>query len=320
MIRILWARCAVIALATLLNLHPSRLGGQGVPLEWRQVHLGLEVTIRTWEDSARAAMAADSAFATIARLESILSDWRSDSDLRRLSDLPAGTWHPVRPELGTVLALALEFAAASDGAFDPTIGALTQLWREQRRTGIPPDSSRIAAARSKVAWRRVEVDTINHRVRLGETGMQFDLGGIAKGWILDRALESLQRHGVTRAMIEAGGDIVAADAPPDSRGWRIAIAAADTIVVLSRGALAASGPSAQFVTDADGTVRSHVVSPATGLGLDSRTEVVVRAPSGAIADAAATTITLLPQERWAEVLARFGARVVAVYRAVVTTN
>jgi thiamine biosynthesis lipoprotein len=320
MIRILWARGAVIALALLLNLHPSRLGGQGVPLEWRQVHLGLEVTIRTWADSVQAGIAVDSAFATIARLESILSDWRATSDLRRLSDLPAGRWHDVAPDLAAVLSLALEFAEASEGAFDPTIGSLTQLWREQRRTGVAPDSSTIAAARSRVDWRKVHVDTVTNRVLLDDTNLQFDLGAIAKGWILDRALEAMRRVGISSAMIEAGGDMVGAEGPPDSGGWRIAYAAANEIVILRNNALAVSGPSQQAVTDPDGTIRSHVIDPVSGRGLDSRTEVVIRARSGAIADATATTLTLLPRARWPGILERFGATLIAVYSAAIPTN
>ncbi len=295
--------------ALLLNLHPLPLQGQGGRHQWRQVHLGVEVTITAYGNRDTAETAAIAAFRTIADLEAILSDWRPDSELRRLSHLPPDTWQPISPVLGSVLALALDFAAASDGAFDPTIGPLTRIWREQRRTGKTADSATVALARQSVDWRAVVLDTAGSRIRLTRPGMQFDLGGIAKGWILDRALGTMRLHDTPIALLEAGGDLLAGDPPPGSAGWRIAVA--DTVATISNSALAASGPSMQFTVDPDGTTRSHVIDPATGRGLTGKLEVAVRASSGGVADALATTLTLVPRQRWPALLARFGGELVA---------
>lgn len=300
----------------LLNLHSLPLPGQGEPHHFREVHLGLEITISIQADRPAAERSAAAAFARIAELEQILSDWRPSSELRRLTATPGRDWRPVSPALGAVLAQALEVAAASDGAFDPTIGALTVLWREQRRTGHAPDPGALAAARATVDWRAIELDTAAHRVRFRHDGIRLDLGGIAKGWILDRALDVLRQHGTPHAMIEAGGDLVAGAAPLGSDGWRIAIrtTSGDSIIVIHDGALATSGPSAQSIIDEHGVVRSHVIDPASGLGLSNGVEVTVRARSGARADALATTFTLVSGAAWPRLLQRFQVELVAAPR------
>ncbi len=126
-----------------------------------------------------------------------------------------------------MLERAVEIARATDGAFDPTVGPLVLLWREARQTARMPDASAIARAREAVGWRRIEFDKSRRAVRLSRPDMRLDLGGIAKGYILEEALHTLRGAGVRRALIEAGGDIVVGDAPPDRDGWRIDVIGAD---------------------------------------------------------------------------------------------
>ena len=123
----------------------------------------------------------------------------------------------------------------------------------------------------------------------------LDLGGIAKGYAADRALEVLQQRGISRALIEIGGDVRAGDPPPGRNGWRIEIAYADSanrFIELANQALASSGDTEQYV-EIDGRRYSHVVDARTGLGLTSRIAATVLAPDGVTADALATTLTLL---------------------------
>jgi thiamine biosynthesis lipoprotein len=115
-------------------------------------------------------------------------------------------------------------------------------------------------------------------------------------------------------MIEAGGDLVTGDAPPGTTGWRVNVrtATGDTVLVIRNTAMATSGPSAQWLLGADGRRRSHVIDPATGLGLPSAVEATVLAPDGGTADAIATALTLVPPERWPALLKHFGVSMVAV--------
>jgi FAD:protein FMN transferase len=283
--------------------------------EMTEVHMGVRVRLVIHGDEAQASRAARAAFDRIAQLDDKMSDYRPESEIRRLAKLPT-RWVPVGDDLFEVLAVAREIACASEGAYDPTIGPLVALWRAARRQGRLPAPYARDSAQSLVGWRMLELDTTRKRVRLARAGMQLDLGGIAKGFIVQQALETMRTRGVSRAMVEAGGDIAVGEAPPGRRGWHVAIpgargevarrAAALTNVVVST-----SGPTEQFAT-IDGARYSHVVDARTGRALTSPTTVTVIAKEGAIADALATALTILEPEKRGALLRRYPAAFVFV--------
>ena len=307
-----WVAATMVA----VNLLPPALSAQGVPSEYREVHLGMEVRIvlsaSVPSDRSADERAARAAFVRIAALDAVLSDWRAPSELRRLGAYPAGTWVAVSPALCNVLALALDVARASDGAFDPTVGPLTALWRESRRTGRPiADSARMDAL-ARVGHHFVELDSAGHRVRFLRDSMRLDLGAVAKGWIIDEALAELQRFGVAAALIEAGGDIAVYGAPAGTSGWRVSVPLehGDTVLVLTKGAVSTSGPAEQWIAGAGGSRESHVLVPRTGRGVaDGRTVTVIGA-SAALTDALATALTLVPREAAVSLAARYGVRII----------
>jgi FAD:protein FMN transferase len=257
--------------------------------------MGLPVRIRLYSSSEEAARtAAAAAFARIAALDQMMSDYRADSELRRLSS----AWSPVSRELFAVLERAIEIADVTGGAYDPTVGPLVALWREARQSHRLPDASAIDAAKTLVGWRLVQLDPARPAVRLAREGVRLDLGGIAKGYIIQQALQAMIPFGVTRALVEAGGDIVVGDAPPGRNGWSIDVTGSDAEFVaraarLTNAAVATSGPAAQFV-EIDGVRYSHVVDPRTGLGLTNQVTARVIAANGATADALATALTVAP--------------------------
>ncbi len=267
------------------------------------MHMGMPVRIVVYAQREDADRGARAAFATIAALEDIMSDYRPASEVRRLG-ARAGRWTGVSDPLFAVLARARAIAETTEGAFDPTVGPLVALWREARRTRYLPTPARLDAARQRVGWRLIELDSARQRIRLARAGMRLDLGGIAKGFILQAALGTLRSRGLSRAMLEAGGDIVVGDAPPNRDGWRIDVPDADTALArraaaLVNAAIATSGAASQFVEIA-GVRYSHVVDPRTGVGLTNRTSATVIAPDGATADALATALTVLgPSHRTA---------------------
>jgi thiamine biosynthesis lipoprotein len=311
--RVGFAAPAVALAAVLPNLATAQARH-----EFAEVHLGVRVRVVLHApDTARARRAARIAFDRMAELEDRLSDYRATSELRSLAARP-GEWVPVSVDLYRVLGRALALARASGGAFDPTVGPVVALWREARRTGLRPEPRSLDSAAAAVGWTHVRLDSATRSVRLGRPGMALDLGGIAKGYVLDRALEALGREGVTSALLEAGGDIVVGAAPPGRPGWEIAVESRDPLLTararaLVHAAIATSGPTEQFV-EIGGRRYSHVVDPRTGRGLSNDLVATVIAPDGATADALATAITVLGERAGGALARRFAGVAVTVRR------
>lgn len=255
-------------------------------------------------DRAQAEAAARAAFARIAALNAIMSDYDSDSELSRLSQT-SGTGQEVKlsDDLWTVLARAQDLARRTDGAFDVTVGPCVHLWRKARRDRALPDPARLARARAATGWQHLELDAKQRTARLRVPGMRLDLGGIAKGYAVDEALKVLASRGIRRALVSGGGDLAVSHPPPGQPAWRIEVAAPDAPdapparhVLLRRTGLATSGDLFQHVQI--GAVRySHIVDPRTGLGLTDRSQVTVIARDCLTADSLSTAISVLGPER-----------------------
>ncbi len=255
---------------------------------------------QTAETSARAA------FARVAEIEDIASDYRPRSELMRLCAAAGGPPVKISDDLFLLLQRSLELSEASGGAFDVTVGPMVGLWRRARKTGQLPTEAELAEARRLVGWRKIILNDAARTAQLTEPGMRLDLGGIAKGYAADAALAVLRKHGITRALFEMGGDIVVGDAPPDAAGWAIGIlggdGAPDSRLTLANCAISTSGDIEQFV-EIDGRRYSHIVDPRTGLGLTTRVLVTVIARDGLTSDSLATAISVIGDEQAARKLA-----------------
>ena len=307
------ARCQPLSILLALALGQVQPGDG---FEFSQVHMGMPVRVVLHAGSeGDAHRAAAAAFARIAALEQIFSDYRPDSEVRRVV-ARAETAVAVSPELFALTQRAIEISRLTDGAFDPTVGPLVALWREARRTNTLPPPEMMASARSRVGWQRIELDRQRRTIRLQTAGMRLDFGGIAKGYILEEGLKAAAAAGVSRALVEAGGDIVVGDAPPGRDGWRIDTPAGDEVFAsrarrLRNAAIATSGPTAQFI-EIDGVRYSHVIDPRRGIGLTHDLVARVIAPDGATADALATAATVLGFEGLTQMRARFPAVLISL--------
>jgi FAD:protein FMN transferase len=270
-----------------------------------EYHMGGETRLVLYAtDAETARTAGEAAFVRIAELEAIMSDYRPDSELMRLCDQAGGAPIRVSRDLFRVLERAEEVSRQTAGAFDITVGPLVQLWRTARRAGHLPTPDEIARARQQTGWQKVRLDRRTRSVRLDTVGMRLDLGGIAKGYACDEAVATLKRHGVRRALVQMGGDIVLGDPPPQSDGWRIEVPNAGGPLSLHNCAISTSGDTEQYV-EIDGVRYSHIVDPTTGAGMTTRIQASVVAPSGLLTDPLATALTVMEPERHAQVLANY---------------
>jgi thiamine biosynthesis lipoprotein len=274
--------------------------------EFESKHMGTTFRIVLYAaDKASAKKAADAAFARVAELDGIMSDYKKDSELMLLcKKFATETGDPVKvgDDLFFVLQKAEELSKRCDGAFDVTVGPVVQLWRLARRTQELPDPKEFAAAREKVGYKKVKLDPTKKTVQLLTPGMQLDLGGIAKGYAADEALKLLrEKFGIKQALVAAYGDIACGDPPPGESGWKVEIAPIaksqkPRMLTLANAAVSTSGDLEQFV-EIKGVRYSHILDPKTGLGLTGRRSVTVIAPRGIDADSMTKAVSILPSEQ-----------------------
>lgn len=271
--------------------------------EQSQPHMGTVFRLVFYApDERSASKAADAAFARIAELNAMMSDYSDTSELTRLSQSAGGPPRPVSEELFGILDRSQDFARQSDGAFDITVGPAVRLWRRARRQRKLPTEQQIRDALGRVGHDKLVLDKTNRTAQLKTPGMILDLGGIAKGYACDEALEVFKRHGIDRAFIDGGGGISVSEPPPGKEGWTIELPAvkgaptASPTLTLRNQSVATSGDTEQFV-EVDNQRYSHIVDPKTGLGLTTHLRVTVIAPQGATADALATAVSVLGPEK-----------------------
>lgn len=266
-------------------------------------------------DATTARAAAGAAFARMEALEDSFSDYRADSELARLCARAGQGPVSVSADLFGVLDRALEVARATGGAFDPTIGPLTHLWRAARAAGVTPAPAELAAARARVDWRALRLDPASRTAELELPGMQLDLGAIGKGIACDAALAVLREQGYGSALVQLSGDHALGDPPPGRAGFTIEVGSGlpgepAARLVLRNCGVSVSGAAEQHL-DAGGVRYSHILDPARGSGITAPRTVTVVAATAALADALATAVSVLGPAAGRRIAEqRFGARVI----------
>ena len=263
-------------------------------------------------DPQLAHRAAVAALDRIDAIEEACSDWNAASELRQLCrSAPHREAVPVSEDLFLVLEKSLEISEASSGAFDPTIGPLVRLWRRCRLAERLPREAELQRARAAMGIDGIVLEGAQRSVQLLREGVAIDLGGIAKGYAVQKAFEQLERAGVRHAIVDGGGDLVLGDPPPGRRGWRIEIGTgkepeADPLrlIVSGRGAIATSGAGNRYVQIGDRRY-SHILDPSTGIGVEGPQAVTVLSSDGTTSDALATAISVLDRESSERLLEAF---------------
>lgn len=260
----------------------------------------LELTVVAGDEaSARAAVGR--AFAIAEALEAVLSNWDPDSAVTRLNAAAGRGPQHVDAELARLLAASLGLSRRTEGAFDVTVGPLVALWRAAGERGRAPSPGELARARAAVGSAGLRVDAEARTVELLRPGASVELGGVAKGWALDRMAEALRAAGIRAALLSFGqSSLWAMGAPPDAAGWRLAVrhpvAGFAGVATLRERAVSVSDSIGQW-TEIGGHRYGHVIDPRDGRPLLRSAQAVVLAPDATSAEAFSKALLVLPPAR-----------------------
>lgn len=259
----------------------------------------VEVMVVGPRDKAKAAT--EAVFDELKRVESMTSAHKSSAlgDVNQASG--TGPVH-ANPELVGLIKRSLDFAVLSEGAFDPTLGPISRLWNfSGEGESRIPSSEEIREALDRTGWQKVTVDQDAGAVSLARKGMSLDLGGIAKGYALDRARLVLKEHVVTGALVNAGGDIVALGEKAPGKLWRVGVqdprnpTGIVAVAAIKDMFIVTSGDYERFI-EKDGVRYHHILDPRTGYPTRGIQSVSVIANDGVTADALATAVFALGRE------------------------
>ena len=302
------ARRGLLALAVLLMGGPVRT--EPLPLVHAQRYaMGTMIDVMVYHAPREQAVAAiGRAMEEIGRLDRVLSHYDPDSDLSQLVRRGrGGAAVAVDPSLYEVLEQSLAVSRLSGGKFDVTVGPLVKVWKLAQAHGRAPSAADLAAARRCVGYEKLAAQPPN-LIRFASDCMDLDLGGIGKGYAVDRAVAILAASGIRRALVNAGGSSIASiGAPPGRDGWPVSLAArapgADPLVLRDE---SVSSSQQQLLELANEPGRfGEIVDPATGTPADGRIAVSVIAPRAMHSDALATALVMLPFEEGAALIDRF---------------
>jgi len=247
------------------------------------------------------------AFSIIDSLNLKMSDYLPESELMKLCRTSGkGIYKEVSEDLFNIISESIYWSRWSEGAFDITIGAYTQLWRRAGRKEILPAPDQLKKASIAVDYHFIKLDSMNRSVLLSNPDMQLDLGGIAKGYAVDRVFSIFEKRGYNYLLVDGGGDIRTGDAPPGTQGWKIALdnrIGNDSIIFISNVAIATSGDLYRFV-EIDNIRYSHIINPATGYGITIPRIVTVTAPTCAQADVLASILNITGANKGFELLTK----------------
>jgi thiamine biosynthesis lipoprotein len=263
-------------------------------------------------DSLTAHFIRDRCFKLTDSLTHIFSDYDSTSEISKINQNAGIQPTPVSPQMMDMLILCKKAYLQSHGSYNIAIGPLSALWRLARKTKTFPTTSSLQAAKLKCLFNTIQLDTIRQQIFLPQIGMRLDVGGIGKGYIAQLVLNHITSFGIGSAMVDAGGKIVMTNPIRGTKGWKIGINVSESkqqilpqYLVLQNCAVATSGDVYQFF-DYKGVRYSHIIDPATGLGITSLRNVTVIAQDGATADWLATACSILSVQAAKKLVRAYG--------------
>jgi thiamine biosynthesis lipoprotein len=254
-------------------------------------HLSLAAYTTPTLDEAAIHHAFDACVAEIRRIETLMTTWRPDSELSRVNAAAAKEPVQVSQETFDIVKESVHASEISEGAFDITFESLHGLWKfDEDLDPHPPSDAQIRAKLPLVGYRHIHLDGAARTVYLDQVGTRISLGGIAKGYAVDRAAKVLRDAGLVSFYVQAGGDLYAAGTKPDGTPWSAGIrdprgpeAQYFAVIALLDHAFSTAGDYERSYV-IDGKRYHHIIDPKTGKPATASRSVTIYAPTALLAD------------------------------------
>jgi FAD:protein FMN transferase len=274
-------------------------------MERTEAIMGTRCYVQLWaEDPVKGDAAIDAVMAELRRIDDLMSHYKPESELSQINAHANEGPVEVDKELFDLIKLSTYYSQVTDGAFDITYASVGYLYDYRRH--VRPTEAQIRTALPSVNWRNMLLDETHHTVRFTHPGMRIDLGGIGKGYAVDRGVEILKARGITHAVVTAGGDSrIIGDHM--GRPWLIAIRHPDnpnkvvTRIPLSDTAMSTSGDYERYF-DEGGVRYHHIIDPRTGHSASKVRSATVFAPTATQTDGMSKTAFVLGGERALEII------------------
>jgi thiamine biosynthesis lipoprotein len=272
-----------------LNSQVPGPGISGAPVRYEASHqaMGTQYTVVAYgRDQTFLSEVVGQVFEEIDQFDGQMSNYKPESELSRINRDAAQHEVTVEPRLFELIQYSLRASQESGGDFDITVGPLMKLWGFFRGQGRLPGSAQIAQVQKRIGYQHVHLDPAHRTIRFDSSGVELDLGGIAKGYVVDQAAETLRSNGITAALVSSGtSSIYALGSPPGERGWKITVRdpfhedkPAD-VFRLQNFALSTSGNYEKFFK-INGKIYCHIMDPHSGWPVQNMLSTVAAVPTG----------------------------------------
>lgn len=278
--------------------------------EWVQrtdAIMGTRIYVEVWtDDAAKGEQGIDAVMAEMRRIDELMSHYKPESQLSRINARAAQEPVEVDPELFDLIKLSTHYSEITEGAFDITYASVGHLYDYPHH--VRPTEEQIKSALPAVNWRNMLLDPVHHTVRFEHAGMRIDLGGIGKGYAVDRGIAILQARGFQHALVTAGGDSrIIGDRM--GRPWVIGIRNPDdknkvvTRIPIVNSAMSTSGDYERYF-DEGGVRYHHIIDPRTGHSASKVRSATILGPTATQTDGMSKTAFVLGPEKALEIINR----------------
>lgn len=254
----------------------------------------------------------DTVIAEISRIESLISDWKPNSQVSMINDHAGIKPVKVDKELLMLTQRAIALSKITNGAFDISFAAMDKIWKFDGSMKEMPSAETIKKSVAKVGYKNILIDTANSTVFLKLPGMKIGFGALGEGYAADRCRELMLSKGIKAGIVNASGDMSTWGKNPNGKNWEIGITnpmKEDTIfavVAMKQNAIVTSGSYRKFV-EFNGKRYAHIINPATGYPATGLISVTIMGPSAEVANGLSTSIMVLGPVNGKKLIGNFPA-------------